>query len=256
MNTMLLRQLRFRDPQRLVMVWEANPALDSLVAERMQTSLQNFTEWREQNHVFDGMAFFRYSTFDLAAGEGKPEQLKAAPVSPGFFDVLGIQGILGRAFTDQESGPGKDHAVMLSDSLFQRRVGGNPKILGQILTMNGVGYTIVGVLPRHFRLPSFRGGMEQFHPEVWVPADIDPKRRESDLLERRLYTFARLKPATSIDSARAEMTLISKRLEEKYPQSDRTWHSSVFPLADEDIGAGMRRTLFSWCLNVQLHSCC
>src|SRR5579863_2171052 len=135
MNTMLLRQMPFRDPQRLVMVWEANSGFDSLVARRVQASLQNFNEWRDQNHVFDGMAFFRYSTFDVA-GEGKPEQLKAAPVSPGFFDLLGIQGILGRPFTAQESEPGKDHVVILSDSLFQRRFGGNPKILGQSVMMN------------------------------------------------------------------------------------------------------------------------
>ena len=122
LNAMLLRAMPFRDPQRLVMVWEANPALDSLVAERVQTCLRNFIEWRDQNRVFDGIAFFRYSSFDLTGGD-KPEQVKAAPVSPGFFDVLGVRGLLGRTFAAGESEPGNDRVAVLSDSLYQRRFG-------------------------------------------------------------------------------------------------------------------------------------
>lgn len=242
LNAMLLRAMPFRDPQHLVMVWEANPALDSLVAERVQTCLQNFLEWRGQNRVFEDLAFFRYSSFDLSGGD-KPEQIKAAPVSPGFFDLLGAKGLLGRTFTPQESEPGKNRVAILSHSLFERRFGGNPQILGQKLVMNGAGYTIIGVLPRQFHLPSLRGGMEEFKPEVWVPADIDRQRNEATLTDRRLYTFARLKPGVPLARARAYMTVIAERLEEKYPQLDRTWRASVFPLSAEDMGDDMRRTL-------------
>src|SRR5579863_5966286 len=105
LNAMLLRAMPYRDAQRLVMVWEANPALDSLVAERVQTCLQNFVEWREQNHVFEDLAYFRYGSFDLTGGD-KPEQVRAAPVSPGFFDLLGVRGVLGRTFAPRESEPG------------------------------------------------------------------------------------------------------------------------------------------------------
>ena len=241
LNAMLLRAMPFRDPQRLAMVWEANPALDSLVAERVQTCLQNFLEWRDQNRVFDGMAFFRYSSFDLTGD--KPEQVRAAPVSPGFFDVLGVKGLLGRTFTTQESEPGKDRVVVLGNSLFERRFGGNPKIVGQTIVMNGANYTVIGVLPRQFHLPGLRGGMEEFRPEIWVPADIDPKRKAADLTARRLYVFARLKPGVPIERARADMSVIARRLEEKYPQLDRTWRTAVFPLSAEDMGADMRRTL-------------
>ena len=242
LNAMLLRAMPFRDPQRLAMVWEANPALDSLVAERVQTCLQNFLEWRDQNSVFDGIAFFRYSSFDLTGGD-KPEQVRAAPVSPGFFDVLGVRGLLGRTFTAQESEPGKDRVAVLSNSLYQRRFGGNPKILGQTIVMHGAQYTVVGVLPRQFHLPSLRGGMEEFKPEVWVPADVDPKRNETHLSERRLYVFARLKAGMPIARARADMIVIAKRLEEKYPQLDQNWRTTVFPLSAEDMGADMGRTL-------------
>jgi putative ABC transport system permease protein len=242
LNAMLLRAMPFRDPQRLVMVWEANPALDSLVAERVQTCLQNFIEWRDQNRVFDGIAFFRYSSFDLTGGD-KPEQVKAAPVSPGFFDVLGVRGLLGRTFSAEESEPGKNRVTVLSDALYQRRFGGNPKIVGQSIVMNGANYTVVGVLPRQFHLPSLRGGMEEFKPDVWVPADVDAKRNEASLTDRHLYTFARLKPGVPIERARADMSLIASRLEQKYPQLDRTWRSTVFPLSAEDMGEDMRRTL-------------
>ena len=242
LNAMLLRAMPFRDPQRLAMVWEANPILDSLVAERVQTCLQNFLEWRDQNRVFEGIAFFRYDSFDLTGGD-KPEQVRAASVSPGFFDLLGVRGLLGRAFTAQESEAGKNRVVMLSNSLYQRRFGGSPKILGHSIVMNGANYTVVGVLPRQFHLPSLRGGMEEFKPEVWVPADMDPQRNGRHLTDRRLYVFARLKPGVPIGQARADMTLIARRLEQKYPQLDRTWRTSIFPLSAEDMGADMRRTL-------------
>jgi putative ABC transport system permease protein len=242
LNAMLLHGMPFRDPQRLVMVWEANRALDSLVAERVQTCLQNFVEWRDQNRVFDGIGFFRYSSFDLTGGD-KPEQIKAAPVSPGFFDVLGVHGVLGRTFAAQESEPGRNRVAVLSNSLYERRFGGSPRIVGQTIAMNGANYTVIGVLPRQFHLPSLRGGMEEFKPEVWVPADVDPQRSKASLTQRRLYTFARLKPGVPLARARADMALIARRLEEKYPQLDRTWRSSVFPLAAEDLGDEMRRTL-------------
>ncbi|HUE20370.1 MAG TPA: ABC transporter permease, partial [Bryobacteraceae bacterium] len=176
-------------------------------------------------------------------GGDKPEQIKAARVSPGFFDVLGVQGLLGRSLTAQESEPGRNRVAVLSNSLFERRFGGNPKILGQTIVMNGANYSVVGVLPRQFHLPSLRGGMEEFKPEVWVPADVDPKRNEQHLTDRHLYTFARLKPGVPIERARADMTLIARRLEDKYPQLDRTWRATVFPLSAEDMGADMRRTL-------------
>ncbi len=242
LNAMLLRAMPYRDPQRLVMVWEANPALDSLVAERVQTCLQNFVEWREQNHVFEDLAYFRYGSFDLTGGD-KPEQVRAAPVSPGFFDLLGVRGVLGRTFTPPESEPGANRVVVLSNSLYRRRFGGNPSIIGQTLAMNGANYTVIGVLPREFHLPSLRGGMEEFKPEVWVPSDIDPKRNEAALTERRLYVFGRLKPEVALGRARADMAVIAKRLAEKYPQLDRTWSTNVFPLRAEDMGADMRRTL-------------
>ncbi|MGA2592581.1 MAG: ABC transporter permease, partial [Bryobacteraceae bacterium] len=106
LNAMLLRALPYRDPQHVVMVWEANPALDSLVAERVQTCLQNFLEWREQNRVFESLEFFRYSGVNLSGGD-KPERVIAAPISPGFFDLLGVNGMRGRTFTAEDSEPGK-----------------------------------------------------------------------------------------------------------------------------------------------------
>ena len=204
--------------------------------------MQNFIEWRDQNRVFDGIAFFRYGSFDLTGGD-KPEQIKAAPVSPAFFDVLGVRGVLGRTFTAQESEPGKDRVAVLSHGLYQRRFGANPKVIGQTIVMNGANYTVVGVLAPQFHLPSLRGGMEEFKPEVWVPADVDPKRSEPHLTDRRLYVFARLKRGVPIERARADMAVIGRRLEEKYPKLDRTWRTSVFPLSAEDMGADMRRTL-------------
>ncbi|MGO4883855.1 MAG: ABC transporter permease [Bryobacteraceae bacterium] len=242
LNAMLLHAMPYRDPQHLVMVWQANPRLDSLVAERIQTCLQNFIEWREQNRVFEDIAFFRYGSFDITGGD-KPEEINAAHISPGFFDLLGVAGIQGRTFAAQESEPGSNRVVILSQGIYQRRFGGNPRIVGQTIVLNGANYTVVGVLPREFHLPSLRGGMEEFKPEVWVPADIDPKRAGADLTAHRLYVFGRLKPGVPIERARADMALISRRLEEKYPALDRTWKSSVFPLSAEDMGPDMHRTL-------------
>src|SRR5258708_7042565 len=112
LNVMLLHAIPFREPERLVMIWDANPALDSLVAERVQTNLQNFLEWRSQSRVFEGMAFFaiRGSSYNLTGGD-KPEQVKGVRVSPGFFDLIGVTGLRGRTFTEQESQPGNDRVL-------------------------------------------------------------------------------------------------------------------------------------------------
>ena len=242
LNAMLLRALPYRDPQRLVMVWESNPALDSLVAERVQTCLRNFLEWRSQNHVFDDMAFFRYGGFDLTGGD-KPEHAKAVLVSPGFFELLGARGMRGRAFVPEESEPGRNRVVILSHALFVRRFGADPDILGRSISMNGADYTVVGILPREFHLSSFREGGEELQSDVWAPAEINPAGKKADLELRRLYVLARLKPGVSLGQARAGMALIARRLAEKYPLLDKTWGTSVFPLSAEDLGAGMRRTL-------------
>ena len=191
LNAMLLHALPFRDPQRLVMVWEANPAFDSLVAERIQTCLQNFVEWRAQNRVFEDIAFFRYSSVNLTGGQ-KPEQVLAAPVSPGYFALVGARGVLGRTFAADEGEPGKNHVAVLSDGIFHRRFGGSPATLGQTIQLDGAPYTVIGVLPREFHLPSFRAGTEEFKPEIWIPADIDLARNAATAKARRLYVIGRL----------------------------------------------------------------
>src|SRR5207248_3282975 len=123
----------------------------------------NFLDWRKQSTVFEGMAAFAERSFNLT-GVGEPERLDGRRVSANLFDVLGVKPIIGRTFVAQEDQPGTK-VVLLNESLWKRRFGGYPAVIGRALNLNGEPYTVVGVLPPTVRLPTSGNWRDQ----VWVP---------------------------------------------------------------------------------------
>jgi hypothetical protein len=149
-NTVLLRPLPYNTPEQLVMVWE-----DSSRHGYPQDTpaAANFVDWRDQNSVFSGMAAIEDSTFNLT-GVGEPERLKGREVSTNLFPLLGVDPQIGRVFAASEDQPGAHRVVLLSHRLWQRRFGGDPSIVGKVLTLNDEGYTVVGVMPARFQFPA------------------------------------------------------------------------------------------------------
>ncbi len=222
-NGVLLRPLTFKDPARLVRVWHVPPPKSFPGMTTFSVSAANYLDWERQNHVFERMAIYTFHGFTLTGGD-KPEQVDACAATAGFFATLGIQPILGRAFTSDEDQPGHSNVVVLSHRLWQERFGSNPGIVGQNIEMDGAKYLVAGVMPASFQFPDFA--------QMWTPmAWTDQEKAVRG--EHHSVVIARLATGVDVKRAQAEMNTISKRLEQEYPDDDKGWGAVVVPLHDD-----------------------
>ena len=153
-NTVLLRPLPYKDPERLVMVWED----DAKHGYPNDTpAAANYIDWREQNQVFEGMAAIADQSFNLT-GAGDPERLDGRRVSASLFPLLGVEPQLGpRVHCPKKTSPARTSVVVLSHGLWQRRFGADAGLIGKTLTLNGESIEVVGVMPPYFQFPQPRG---------------------------------------------------------------------------------------------------
>jgi putative ABC transport system permease protein len=223
-NTVLLRPLPYKDPERLVMVFED----DSRHGYPRDTPAPaNYIDWRDQNKVFEGMAAIAELSFNLT-GVGEPERLDGRRVSASLFPILGVEPQLGRRFTPEEDQPGENHVVILSHALWQRRFGSDAGVIGKTITMNGYSFAVVGVMPPSFQFPSRD---DQF----WIPiafTQAEAGRRGSHFLQ----VVARMKPGVTLGQAQAEMSAIATRLQQQYPADNVDLGAVVVPLHEQLVG--------------------
>jgi putative ABC transport system permease protein len=217
-NSVLLRPLSFREPERLIKIWET-----FLPGGQGSVSVPNLKDWREQNDVFTQIAAYQTAGFNLK-GEESPERVVGATVSANFFEVLGVPPQFGRTFQSGEDEPGKNRIVVLSHLLWQRNFGGEPGIIGEDILLGGENYQVVGVMPQFFRFPSRL-------TELWVPLDIPPDYASRG--NHFLLTFGRLKPHVSLEQAREQMVTIARRLEQQYPDNQAGRSVKLIPLQEE-----------------------
>jgi predicted permease len=225
-NTLLLRPLPYKNPSQLVVIWENATHLGF---PKNTPSPANFLDWQKQNTLFEGMGAFAERTFNLT-GIGEPERLDGRRVSANLFDLLGVKAIIGRTFVAEEDKPGTKVAI-LNESLWKRRFGSDPGVIGRALTLNGESYTVVGVLPSSVRLPSFGNWRDQVWVPLAFPAD-EAASRGSHFLE----VIGRMKAGLSLPQARAEMETIAARLAQQYPEHNVRIGSVVNPLHEEVVG--------------------
>ena len=223
-NTVLLRPLPYKDPERLVMVWEDATKHGY---PRDTPAAANFVDWRDQNQVFEGMAAIADTSFNLT-GSGDPERLEGRRVSASLFSLLGVEPHLGRVFTGAEDQPGAQRVVLLSYALWQRRFGGDPGIVGKLLTLNGESHVVVGVMPARFQFPSS-------DDQAWVPMALT-QQEAGNRNRHYLQVMARLKPGVSLAQAQSEMSTIASRLQQQYPQSNAELGAAVQPLHEHFVG--------------------
>lgn len=243
LNSRPLRALR--EPDRLVMIWEKNPALPGFIAARVSVCLKNYFGWKEQTRSFEGMALYGMTNFTLTAradgGNLKPKLVSGAEASADFFPLLGIQPKLGRNFTVEEMQPGKGGVAILGDEFHRSRFGGDPRIVGKRVLANGLDYEIVGVLPPGFNLPAMGEGFDQNYPEMWIPLSVGSGGQDQG--QRSYYVFGRLKRGVTLEQARAEMNVVAERLLQSDPKLNTGFGANVFPLAVEDVNPVLRRSL-------------
>ena len=219
----LLAPLPYSEPDRLVMVWEWNLHLKQL----REPSYPNFLDWQRDARSFQGMAGFTWHGYSLTS-LGTPEHVVGIEISSGFFTTLGVKPAFGRDFSAQEDKHGGAPVAIISDRLWRDRFASNSEVLGKLVTLDGVGYTIVGVLPRGFH---FYGDAE-----VYTPLG----QGDSLMLNPRggygCFAIARLKPGVAIAQAEAEMSTIQKRLEQLYPDANQGMGTEVVPLKQQMVG--------------------
>jgi len=220
-NAVLLRPLPFKEPDRLIRIWET-----FYPSGWGSVSVPNLKDWREQNDVFTGIAAFQTSSFVLQNGD-YPERIAAASVSADFFDVLGVPPQSGRFFVEGEDQPGRQQVVVLSDQLWKRSFGADPNVIGQSLSLSAEKYTVVGIMPPGFRYPSRL-------TELWVPL-VPPASQAANRGNHWLQVLGRLKPGLTIDQAREQMTTIASRLEQQYPDAQARRSVRLLPLQEETV---------------------
>lgn len=221
-NSVLLRPLPYKDPSRLVMLWQRAP----VGGNTNDVSAADFQDWRDRNHSFEQIAAFLPSSFNLTEGD-RPERILGLQITASFFMTLGVMPALGGVFGSEEEQPGAERSVVLSDTLWRRRFGGNGKLIGQTIHLDRQAYTVVGVMPPGFE---FLGRDN----ELWAPLPLEPNRTLRNYYN--LQALARLKPGVTIRRARAEMDTIARQLALEYPKTNQGWGAAVAPLRDEITG--------------------
>ena len=223
-NAVLLQAMPYGEPDRLVMVWSSLPERDR---DAFPVSPADFNDWKEQNTVFEQIAASRDVQYNLT-GMGDPEFIVGYRFSSDFFQVAGVQPLLGRTFTPEEDKPGSDRVVVLSHHLWMRLFNGDTEALGRSLTLSGNQYEIIGVMPSGFRHP---GGV----PELWTPLAL-PANLANSRQARVCRVLARLKSNVPIEQARTEMAALAARIAQDHPDTNANLGVKIVSLRDEQVG--------------------
>jgi putative ABC transport system permease protein len=240
LDAVLLRQLPYRDPSRLVMIWESNPLVGGFLAQRLPACLKDVFEWKRQSRLLDDLAYLQETRVNLT-GQDKPEEVASVTASTNFLSMLGVETQLGRGFTQADSPGRRGSVVVISHALFERKFAKDPGVIGKTIHVDEAPYTIIGVLPPEFHLPSMWEGFDQMKPDVWLTMGT-AGMSDAELEHRVNFVFGRLKRNATLEQFRSEMASIDQRLIQLYPKLNTTFGVNVFPLSDEDVGAVMRRT--------------
>jgi len=229
-NGVLLRSLPYKEPERLMMLWEANDRV-----RNNHVSHQNFTDWRAQQQSFESISAYsgRWGGPETITGGNEPERAYAVSVYRDFFNVLGVAPIVGRVFLPEEAQPGATPVVVVSHGFWQRRLDANADLSNKRLTIGGQSFNVIGVTPPGFSFP--------VETDLWVSKE----QLGADTSDRSSHNYvgiARLKPNVTREQAQAEMTAIARRIAQQ-DVSDRQ-HDDVNVISIKDqLTGSIRRGL-------------
>ena len=232
--SVLIRPLPFRDPGRLVEIWETHPALAQL-----QVAAPDFEDFRSQAKSFDQMAAYTLAAMNhiTLLGEGEPAMVHATMASSDLFSAMGIQPLAGRAFNLTEE-RGKQQVALISERLWRRKFASDPAIAGRHIRLETESFRVTGVVPQRQAFPEWA--------DLWIPLSL----MEADLQHTRKYhpleIVARLKPGVKVEQGQIEIQTIAHRLAQAHPETNRTVGADVIPLAREITQAVRPSLLLAW----------
>jgi predicted permease len=232
LNAVLLRPLPFVEPDRLVRIYEEISGVGP-----GSVSFPNFRDWAEQNTGFEQLAAYRVGSRNLLSGTGDPERIRAVEATPKLFSLLGARPLLGRVFAAETDEPGKSKVAVVSEELWQTRLGGDPTQGGGTIRLDGVPYTVVGVMPASFDFPA--GGAAT---DVWVLLEPSPEMASSRNTHA-LSVVGRLKLAMTLRQATAQLVTVAARIEKDHP-AEQAGRSVLVQLLRETLVGRVRPALF------------
>jgi predicted permease len=241
-NALLLRPLPYKDASRLVILWNRSPGLDIL---QDWFSTAQYLDIKNGHHGFEEVAIASGSNDNLT-GEGEPQRVGTVRVSSNLLPMLGAKAAAGRLFLPEEDAPDRPATAVLSDGMWVRRYGGDLRVLGKSIIINGQTYQVVGILPHEFTLPHevlpTLYGPEQ--PDVFLPFPLGPKA--AGVRTHEDYNIVgKLRPGVSLVHAQAEMDTLTARLRRDYPESyppNGGLTFGIVPLLEQVVG-DVRRAL-------------
>ena len=222
-NTLLLRPLPLKDLDRLVFSVALREGFDPF-----GSSLLEFEAYRQRNHSFKSIGVAMQRSFNLI-GRGEPERIRGALIMADYLTTLGVNPILGRSLTLEEDQPGGPAVAMMGYGLWQKHFGGDTRVIGEKLNLEGRSYTVIGVMPPGFDLPEAA--------EIWLP--LQTKIDSLPLTDRAVPGYevvAKLRPGVSLRQADAESKSIARQLEQEFPQVRRGWGVKLIWLRQELLG--------------------
>src|SRR4026208_1142867 len=219
-HSLLLNPLQFPELDRVVAIWDKLPSRGVLHNE---VTVANYLDWQSQTQSFEQLALYRWWSANLT-GIDPPERIQGFLVTANFLDTTGIKPIMGRTFLPEENQPGKDPVAVITHSLWDRRFGRDPNIVNKAITINSIVRTVVGVMPERFNYP--KGA------EVYAPLPMTPELMKSRG-NHSYYIIGSVKSSASINSAQAEIDNIMARLEQQFPETNKGWGATVFPIVGD-----------------------
>jgi putative ABC transport system permease protein len=213
-NGVLLRPLPFPNAERIVYFEGRNPTqgiTDSNI------SFPDFTDWSQQTDLFASAACFYTGNANLSADGAEPERVPRAGVTTGFFNVLGVQPVLGRTFVAEDDQPNTWTVAIISHGLWKRRFGSDPGIIGKQVQISARSITIVGVMPPGFELPE--------QTQVWIPADFKTGEEPRD--NRSVSAIARLHSGVDLKQAQSRISAINAKLANEFPDTNKGWDANL-----------------------------
>ncbi|MFL5615191.1 MAG: ADOP family duplicated permease [Gemmatimonadaceae bacterium] len=223
-NGVMLKPLPYRDPHRLVMLWETRPGGD-----RPLMSYPNYLDWRQRQRGFEDVAVYNpFASFTMT-GQGDAEDVDGTLVSGNYFQLVGIHPALGRLIAPMDDSLGAARVVVLGNGFFQSRFGGDPSIIGRTLLLDNEAYTVVGVVQPDARV-SYRAG--DADPDVVLPLRGFTKNPMYSRDSPVLFGVGRLKAGVSVKQALSDLQRVSGELRAEYPAEDVGLGAAAVPMMD------------------------
>lgn len=209
----LLAPLPYSEPDRLVMVWSR------IQDGRNGVSTGDYLDWKRMSDAFEDLQCWTFRGMSLSEGE-RPEQIQARVATPGFLTLHGFTWSHGRDFLEEEGVPGNDRVAVLTNRAWESRFGGDGDIVGRDIRLDGMPYTVVGVLAP--------GPADRMADDLYIPLAFEADQRSHDF--RWLLVMGRLKPDVTLEQANADMERVTQRIAELHPATNQGWGASVEPL--------------------------